>query len=71
MGGGGDGARGAPFCVLMSLKRRMRAAHGRVARTKLTRILRMPIVVNTSQDICGVPGQNAPKTMNSGEYVRK
>jgi hypothetical protein len=46
--GGGAGSRGASFCVLLSLKSRMRAAHGRVARTKLTRILGMSIVVNTT-----------------------
>ena len=33
---GQDGARSALFCVLMSLKRRICAAHGHIVRQKLT-----------------------------------
>jgi hypothetical protein len=35
----GEGARGAPFCVLMSLKRQVRIANGRVTRPEPTSYL--------------------------------
>ncbi len=35
-GGGGGGGRGAQFSILMSLKRPVSAAHGRVARSEPT-----------------------------------
>jgi hypothetical protein len=40
---GGAGARSAPFCLLMSLKRRVRAVHGRArAAKKILRVKRNP-----------------------------